>query len=110
MEPAELQAVLWFAEKKFWDSRGWTSSGGAKLASFIEFAESLRRTPEGNLVIQPVEAPAGLDITPEQAEAFTVPEALPFEQAPIERFGPGGQVVEQALEQAMRGRQQEFAL
>lgn len=34
MNPDDLQAVLWFAEKHRWDNRGWTKNQGAEKSSF----------------------------------------------------------------------------
>jgi len=34
MNPDDLQAVLWFAEKDHWDKQGWTSKDGASKSSF----------------------------------------------------------------------------
>jgi len=34
LTPANLQAMLWFAEKKVWDSNGWTGEIGAEMSSF----------------------------------------------------------------------------
>jgi len=36
MNPDDLQAVLWFAEKHNWDQRGWTKNEGAEKSSFDE--------------------------------------------------------------------------
>lgn len=36
MNPDDLQAVLWFAEKHRWDERGWTKNQGAEKSSFDE--------------------------------------------------------------------------
>lgn len=36
MNPDDLQAVLWFAEKHNWDERGWTKNEGAEKSSFDE--------------------------------------------------------------------------
>jgi hypothetical protein len=36
MNPDDLQAVLWFAEKQNWDERGWTKNEGAEKSSFDE--------------------------------------------------------------------------
>jgi hypothetical protein len=36
MNPDDLQAILWFAEKHNWDDRGWTGSEGAEKSSFDE--------------------------------------------------------------------------
>ena len=36
MNPDDLQAVAWFAEKHHWDNKGWTDTIGAKKASFDE--------------------------------------------------------------------------
>lgn len=101
MEPADLQAIVWFGEKKLWDQSGWTEKTGAKLASFVEFMEALRRTPEGELVIQPEPGKdlAGLDLTEEQAEGFTVPPSIA--RAPVEAFGLKS-LVEANLENKLR--------
>jgi hypothetical protein len=34
MNPDDLQAVLWFAEKHRWDEKGWTKNQGAEKSSF----------------------------------------------------------------------------
>jgi len=34
MNPDDLQAILWFAEKDVWDKNGWTKNEGAKKSSF----------------------------------------------------------------------------
>jgi hypothetical protein len=34
MNPDDLQAVLWFAEKNRWDEKGWTKNQGAEKSSF----------------------------------------------------------------------------
>jgi hypothetical protein len=36
MNPDDLQAILWFAEKHNWDDRGWTGAEGAEKSSFDE--------------------------------------------------------------------------
>lgn len=36
MNPDDLQAILWFAEKHNWDDRGWTGTEGAEKSSFDE--------------------------------------------------------------------------
>jgi hypothetical protein len=36
MNPDDLQAILWFAEKHNWDNRGWTGAEGAEKSSFDE--------------------------------------------------------------------------
>ncbi len=36
MNPDDLQAVLWFAEKHNWEDRGWTKNEGAEKSSFDE--------------------------------------------------------------------------
>jgi hypothetical protein len=36
MNPDDLQAVLWFAEKDNWEKQGWTKSIGAEKSSFDE--------------------------------------------------------------------------
>lgn len=36
MNPDDLQAILWFAEKHNWDERGWTGTEGAEKSSFDE--------------------------------------------------------------------------
>lgn len=34
MNPDDLQAIMWFAEKSHWDARGWTGAEGKKLSDF----------------------------------------------------------------------------
>ena len=34
MNPDDLQAILWFAEKNKWDANGWTGTEGANKSSF----------------------------------------------------------------------------
>ena len=36
MNPDDLQAILWFAEKHNWDNNGWTGAEGAEKSSFDE--------------------------------------------------------------------------
>jgi hypothetical protein len=36
MNPDDLQAILWFAEKNKWDANGWTGAEGANKSSFDE--------------------------------------------------------------------------
>ena len=36
MNPDDLQAIVWFGEKKIWDENGWTGSAGALKSSFDE--------------------------------------------------------------------------
>jgi hypothetical protein len=45
MNPDDLQAILWFAEKHKWDKRGWTENAGAEKSSFDTVAELF--FPEG---------------------------------------------------------------
>jgi hypothetical protein len=41
INPDDLQAVLWYAEKDVWDKRGWTDSSGKEKASFEEGAREV---------------------------------------------------------------------
>lgn len=43
VSPDSLQAILWFAEKEFWDKRGWTDKAGAKKSDFNEFLDVTTR-------------------------------------------------------------------
>ena len=110
MDPADLQAVVWFYEKKVWTERGWTGSSGQKLASFVEFLESVRRTPEGELVIQPDPGTPvqGLDLTPAEAAEFVVPPSLA--NAPVETFGTKSLVEKSLAKRLNPPPQRELAL
>ena len=45
MNPDDLQAILWFAEKHKWDAKGWTDNAGAEKSSFDTVANLF--FPEG---------------------------------------------------------------
>jgi hypothetical protein len=67
MQPDDLQALMWFQEKKLWGERGWTRGAGEELASFEEPLKKLQRNEEtGRLEIRaaPTEQPLdlGLDL------------------------------------------------
>jgi hypothetical protein len=47
MKPDALQAVLWFAEKKYWEDHGWTRGAGAALSDFNVLMKDTEKTPEG---------------------------------------------------------------
>ena len=102
LDPRQLQAILWFNEKKLWDDKGWTRTIGRKLSSFVEFLESVRRKPTGELVVQPDPNAelAALDLTLPEAERMQVPPALA--NAPVEAFGSPSPV-EEKLRQKLAG-------
>jgi len=47
IKPDALQAVLWFAEKKHWEDRGWTRGAGAKRSDFNVLLAETEKSPEG---------------------------------------------------------------
>lgn len=47
IKPDALQAVLWFAEKKHWEDRGWTRGAGAERSDFNTLLSETEKTPEG---------------------------------------------------------------
>ena len=58
MNPDDLQAVVWFGEKKIWDQNGWTGAAGALKSSFDEPAEvfypsdgTTRSAADANLIL-----------------------------------------------------------
>ena len=58
MNPDDLQAVVWFGEKKIWDQNGWTGAAGALKSSFDEPAEvfypsdgTTRSEADANLIL-----------------------------------------------------------
>jgi hypothetical protein len=58
MNPDDLQAVVWFGEKKIWDQNGWTGAAGALKSSFDEPAEvfypsdgTTRSETDANLIL-----------------------------------------------------------
>jgi hypothetical protein len=59
MNPDDLQAIVWFGEKKIWDQNGWTGSAGALKSSFDEPAAvfypedgSTRSEADANLILK----------------------------------------------------------
>jgi hypothetical protein len=58
MNPDDLQAVIWFGEKKIWDQNGWTGAAGALKSSFDEPANvfypidgTTRSEADANLIL-----------------------------------------------------------
>jgi hypothetical protein len=49
IKPDALQAVLWFAEKDYWEKKGWTKAVGATKSDFNSLLGETERTPEGKL-------------------------------------------------------------
>jgi hypothetical protein len=39
MNPDDLQAIAWFAEKHHWEKQGWTRGAGAEKSSFDDVAD-----------------------------------------------------------------------
>lgn len=48
LAPDDLQALMWFAEKKLWANRGWTEGAGAEMSSFEQPMESLSGSMDPN--------------------------------------------------------------
>jgi hypothetical protein len=46
MNPDDLQGLLWFAEKDYWSSKGWTRGAGAEKGDFNTFLTRTRRDRE----------------------------------------------------------------
>jgi hypothetical protein len=49
IKPDALQAVLWFAEKNYWENRNWTKAAGAKKSDFNSLLGETERSLEGKL-------------------------------------------------------------
>jgi hypothetical protein len=47
MEPEDLQAILWFAEKDLWDKNNWTKHAGRAKSDFHSLLDKTDITPEG---------------------------------------------------------------
>lgn len=47
MRADSLQALLWFAEKKYWESWGWTRGAGAQLSDFNVLLKDTEKSPSG---------------------------------------------------------------
>jgi hypothetical protein len=63
MNPDDLQAVLWFAEKDVWDKNKWTKNEGAKKSSFDDIFEVF--FPEGR---KPLTFKEGFDFLKKKKE------------------------------------------
>jgi hypothetical protein len=63
MNPDDLQAILWFAEKDVWDKNKWTKNEGAKKSSFDDIFEVF--FPEGR---KPLTFKEGFDFLKKKKE------------------------------------------
>jgi hypothetical protein len=52
VQPDSLQALLWFAEKHYWEERGWTKKLGAKKSDFNSLLKETEKGPEGKLTFK----------------------------------------------------------
>ena len=68
MNPDDLQAILWFAEKDFWDKKKWTKNEGAKKSSFDDIFDIF--FPEGKKPLSFAEGSAMIKNAREQEKAI----------------------------------------
>jgi len=68
MNPDDLQAILWFAEKDFWDKKKWTKNEGAKKSSFDDIFDIF--FPEGKKPLSFAEGSAMIKNAREQQKAI----------------------------------------
>jgi hypothetical protein len=68
MNPDDLQAILWFAEKDFWDKKKWTKNEGAKKSSFDDIFDIF--FPEGEKPLSFAEGSAMIKNAREQQKAI----------------------------------------
>jgi hypothetical protein len=68
MNPDDLQAILWFAEKDFWDKKKWTKNEGAKKSSFDDIFNIF--FPEGKKPLSFAEGSAMINNAREQEKAI----------------------------------------
>jgi hypothetical protein len=70
INPDDLQAILWFAEKHHWEEKGWTKNSGAEKSSFDDIFNMF--FPEGGKPLSLAEAQEKLknvkDVMPEGEE------------------------------------------
>ena len=67
MNPDDLQAILWFAEKDVWDKKGWTKNEGAKKSSFDDIFDIF--FPAGGTPLSFAEGSAKIKAAKEQQNA-----------------------------------------
>ena len=68
MNPDDLQAILWFAEKDFWDKNKWTKNEGAKKSSFDDIFDIF--FPEGKKPLSFAEGSVMIKNAREQEKAI----------------------------------------
>lgn len=68
MNPDDLQAILWFAEKDVWDKKGWTKNEGAKKSSFDDIFDIF--FPEGKKPLSFAEGSALIKATKDREKAI----------------------------------------
>jgi hypothetical protein len=72
MNPDDLQAILWFAEKDVWDKKGWTKNEGAKKSSFDDIFDIF--FPEGKKPLTFAEGSAIIRAKKDQEKAVAAAE------------------------------------
>lgn len=61
MNPDDLQAIMWFAEKDLWEKRGWTQAAGAAKSDFNSFLGITQKNLFGGIQIDKPQKEFGLD-------------------------------------------------
>ena len=97
LTPANLQALLWFAEKKVYERNGWTSTTGAAKASFegpldryfgptdpsgVETGGSIRRVLFGVSMTNDTNREIGFAIN-DKGERVTIPYPVSYRRMPV---------------------------
>lgn len=97
LTPANLQALLWFAEKKVYERNGWTSTTGAAKASFegpldryfgpsdpsgVETGGSIRRVLFGVSMTNETNREIGFAIN-DKGERVTIPYPISYRRMPV---------------------------
>lgn len=97
LTPANLQALLWFAEKKVYERNGWTSTTGAAKASFegpldryfgptdpsgVETGGSIRRVLFGVSMTNDTNRDIGFAIN-DKGERVTIPYPVSYRRMPV---------------------------